>query len=86
MKFQNELEKGVYTTLEQLLQSQWTYGTDDYNEYVLNVIQPLIMMDILPLKWRTVFESYKEYSQDEFDYGELGDWLLEGIKKDYKKI
>lgn len=84
MKFQNELEKGVYTTLEQLLQSQWTYGTDDYNEYVFNVIQPLITMNLLPLKWRTVFESYKEYSQDEFDYGELGDWLLEGVKKDYK--
>lgn len=79
MVFQNELEQGVYTTLEQLLQSQQAYGTDDYNEYVFNVIQPLITMNILPLKWRTIFEFYKEYSQDEFDYGELGDWLLEGI-------
>lgn len=79
MEFQNELEEGVYTTLSQLLQTQETYGTDDYNEYVFNVIQPLILMNVLPLKWRKVFESYKEYSQDEFDYGELGDWLLEGI-------
>lgn len=79
MEFQNELEEGVYTTLGQLLQTQEIYGTDDYNEYVFNVIQPLILMNILPLKWRTIFEFYKEYSQDEFDYGELGDWLLEGI-------
>lgn len=80
MKFYNSLEEGVYTTLEQLLQSQRAYGTDDYNEYVYNVIQPLILMDLLPLKWRTIFESYKEDSRDEFDYGELGDRLLDGIK------
>lgn len=38
MKFHNELEQGVYTTLGQLLQTQEIYGTDDYNEYVFNVI------------------------------------------------
>lgn len=80
VKFQNSLEKGVYTTLKQLLQSQQDYGTDDYNEYVFNVIQPLIEMNVLSLKWRKVFESYKEWSGQGFDYGELGDLLLKEFK------
>lgn len=81
MEFHNSLEEGVYTTLEQLLQNQRAYGTDDYNEYVYNVIQPLILMNLLPFKWRTIYEDYKEYSQVnfDFDYATLGDWLLEGI-------
>lgn len=80
MKFQNGLEKGVYSMLKQLLDTQRQHGTDDYNEYVFNIIQPLVEMNVLSYKWRNVFESYKEWSGQNFDYGELGDLLLKEFK------
>lgn len=75
------LSNGIYETLKNLLDIQREHGTDDYNVYVYNVIESLILLDdmVLTTEWYMVYYTYLHESGEDFDYGELGDKFLEKI-------